>query len=860
MQAVNDRLHTYITTNHGIETWPMLKKYKNYIEKKAKTKARLVFLLKCRRFEICPRFIMDKVLSYMSTYESLGEQTARSAQRLSTNMKQSTLNMEIGACNKQLGDMEAAMNELYGQINECVQSSQLQMEFDIHYKERLSSHNMGLYEKFERLKLEQPFLGDISFDESFIKNLTDVTIPKPVLLILSLGPKFSIQPDKFPVLDIITDLEYIISRFAEGPIKKAIRGQLAYTVTRHTKSTPKLNRIDRFLKRSVRKTKQFLKANPEIFVSTSDKGSVTIVSKKADYVSKLKELVQDEEQFKRLGRDPTSTRQNKNNALAKSLFDNNFIDIADKKKLTTYTAVTPRLFGQIKYHKEGNPVRPIVSTINSPSYNLSRYLATILKKAFSKPKFNIKSSTHFLKKYRRTRLTVGHKLVSFDVVNCFSNIPVDLALELIERDFSKVATQTDIPKKQFMELLSFCMKECNYFCFEGSFYQQSKGMFMGSSLSPILVERVIEEALVKGINTSGILADFWSIYVDDVLTSIPAHSIQLMLTHLNAYHPDVQFTIEIEDNGMISYLDMQISNRNGMMVTNWYHKTIASNRMLNFYSSHPEYTILNTAKSFIKRVLQLSHRSFHAANLVRIRNILGKNSFPSKVIDKLIHQVRGQNGNTSIMPNRSYPFLESTINTVNITQAPMETKSFCSIPYVPGLSKVLNKEVQYFIPDVKLANKPSSKLSELYCDMKQKLHKLDNSGCVYSIPCKDCSAQYIGETIQKLRMRVSQHKSSVNPTSQTAAKKENPTALVIHSRENSHQFDFERTGILYKNRNKKKLQIQEVHHIIANEETSCNFKSDSDHIGPTYYNLIKSTNSCIRRRNGHRNDIAFDVH
>lgn len=215
MRPVNDRLHKYITTNHSENAWPLLKKYKNYIEKEAKLKAKLVFLLKCRRFEIFPKFIMESVLAFMSTYATAGEQTARSAERLSNNIKQSTLNIEIGVCNKELVNLEETMNCLITEIEGDSQypPEQLKTEFHLHYQAMLDTHNSGLYDKFERLKSNQPFLDDINF----IKNLTDVDIPKPVLLILSLGPKFSIQPKKFPVLDIITDLEYIISRLAEGP-------------------------------------------------------------------------------------------------------------------------------------------------------------------------------------------------------------------------------------------------------------------------------------------------------------------------------------------------------------------------------------------------------------------------------------------------------------------------------------------------------------------------------------------------------------------------------------------------------------------------------------------------------------------
>lgn len=93
----------------------------------------------------------------------------------------------------------------------------------------------------------------------------------------------------------------------------------------------------------------------------------------------MKNLVGDTLQFAKLNKDPTTTCQNKNNSLVAELLKDGLIDEKQSHSLRTYTANAPRMFGQIKFHKEGNPIRPIVSTVNTPAYKLSRYLATILK-------------------------------------------------------------------------------------------------------------------------------------------------------------------------------------------------------------------------------------------------------------------------------------------------------------------------------------------------------------------------------------------------------------------------------------------------------------------------------------------------
>lgn len=318
-------------------------------------------------------------------------------------------------------------------------------------------------------------------------------------------------------------------------------------------------------------------------------------------------LLSDIDSFTPLNADPTTTMKNKVNKLIDNLYKANVISNKVKKSLKNWNTVPPRVFGQIKFHKPGHPLRLIVSTINSAAYKMARFLATILRKSF-KSKFSLRNSKEFVKKIRHMNISEVNVLVSFDVVNCFGNIPVELALEIIERDFHLVEPHTCIDKEDFIKMLKLCLNEANYFVYEDKFYRQKRGMFMGSSLAPILVERVVEHFVEKAINELDLQPDFWYTYVDDHLTAIRPEMIQVVHDKLNSFHPLVQFTVEIQkDNGSIEFLDTTVYNIGNRIKTKWYHKPIASNRSLNFYSKHPRNMILNTATSFVKRVFCISH-------------------------------------------------------------------------------------------------------------------------------------------------------------------------------------------------------------------------------------------------------------
>lgn len=146
-------------------------------------------------------------------------------------------------------------------------------------------------------------------------------------------------------------------------------------------------------------------------VSNSDKGNVTIIFNKEDYHNKIADLLSDLDAFTPIENDSTKTVANSLNRCLDNLYKANILQKKLKTSLKTFNAVQPRLFAQIKYHKEGNPVRLIVSTINSAAYKVSRFLATILRKSFVS-KYSVKNAQQFVKQMKGIKITIGNVLVS----------------------------------------------------------------------------------------------------------------------------------------------------------------------------------------------------------------------------------------------------------------------------------------------------------------------------------------------------------------------------------------------------------------------------------------------------------------
>lgn len=333
--------------------------HKSTQHKLAQQKARLVFLLKCRRHNVFPNFILHRTAKLKSNSDCV---KVRQITRLAIE----ELNRKL--LNAQIADCCFMIKRLYKKENVTNDDNQ-------QYKTALKYNNHRLYRKFNQLLQKQNTIDDIKYDDSFIKNCSGVNIPKEMTILLGLGPKFALPTLELPALDLIADIEYIISRHAAEPIKKVMRSHLTHVITNWSKRTKKLDRIQRFLIKAARITAKFLRDNRDIFVSNSDKGNVTIIARRSDYDSKMGELVSNQDNFEELSKDPTEYLQNKNNRLIGTLYNKHRQFITQKQSLSlrTHNAVPPRIYGQFKFHKEGMPIRPIISTINSPCCNYPNF-------------------------------------------------------------------------------------------------------------------------------------------------------------------------------------------------------------------------------------------------------------------------------------------------------------------------------------------------------------------------------------------------------------------------------------------------------------------------------------------------------
>ena len=431
-------------------------------------------------------------------------------------------------------------------------------------------------EKFDRLlKKNAPP------NSRWVVNLSKKKLNPNEEAVLRKGMNFAVTPGRIPVEDIITGVEGGLQGLTGSEVDKA-RLKIAGVLT--SAKPPPSN-----LPWSLRKALSDLKKEEDIVILPADKGRSTVVMDKSEYQDKVDSLLGDRKFYKVLKKDPTPSTERDMNASLLKMKKEGTIPEPLYHRLRSSGGHIPLLYGLPKIHKPGVPLRPIVSFVSSPTYALSKYLARVLSPLVGNSKSFVASSSEFVTFSKEVTIPDNYELVSFDVVSLFTNVPIDLALSVVEKrlDEMDVSDRTPLSKEALVSLLRLCLSSTNFY-YNGTVYQQIFGTAMGSPVSVVVANIVMEHIEDTALNMSPVPTIFWKRYVDDVLTAIPADRVDEMLAHINSINHNIQFTLEREKEHVISFLDVKLMhNEDGSLSTKVYRKPTHTDQYLQFSSHHP---------------------------------------------------------------------------------------------------------------------------------------------------------------------------------------------------------------------------------------------------------------------------------
>ena len=231
------------------------------------------------------------------------------------------------------------------------------------------------------------------------------------------------------------------------------------------------------LTKDLKEAAEQLRSNKDIIVRRGDKSAVYVIMDTEEYNEKMDRILGDTNKFQKLQKDPTIQLKSKMNTLVRSA-NASQQEIKFPQVIGDYGPGYS--YRSVKTHKTGNPLRPIISQMASPTYKVAKMLNQILV-PYIPAGYAVASPTDFIDILKTTN--TNEDIASLDAESLFTNVPVDETIEIImDRVYRSNLEPLPVPEDTLRKMLCACTKEAPFKSHRGELYRQTDGVAMGSPL------------------------------------------------------------------------------------------------------------------------------------------------------------------------------------------------------------------------------------------------------------------------------------------------------------------------------------------------------------------------------------------
>ena len=280
--------------------------------------------------------------------------------------------------------------------------------------------------KLEKLGCSKRKTSEAPHKSRWVNNLSNKELTTGQHQVLERGLNFALTPKNISRLNLVASAEKGFGNVRNQTEVELARDKITQMILNARVSPPNLCAEER-------KALKELRLDSNIKIIKADRGNCTVVMNTKDYDDKLLALLNDCEVFRVLfKRDKSITLVEKQvNNLVWSFLKENKITVPVYCRLKYDKSVTPKSYGLPKLHKSGILLRPMVSFIGAPTYQLSKFLANISSPLLTYD-FSINNSKHFVQPVNEIQCDDNDFLASFDVKSLFTCILVPDVLRIME--------------------------------------------------------------------------------------------------------------------------------------------------------------------------------------------------------------------------------------------------------------------------------------------------------------------------------------------------------------------------------------------------------------------------------------------
>ena len=207
---------------------------------------------------------------------------------------------------------------------------------------------------------------------------------------------------------------------------------------------------------------------------------------------------------------------------------------------------------------------------------------------------------------------------------------------MVSFDVKTLGDRTNLDPLCICHLTELCLRS-TYFAFQGQIYKQLKGTAMGSPLSPVIANIFMEDFETTALVTADHKPTIWKRYVDDTFVIWPhgKEKLDTFLQHINTLHDNITFTIEVEEDHKIAFLDVQIMRNNNTLETTVYRKPTHTNLYLNFRSHHHPRVKFGIVQCLTQRASSMDHED---EEMKLLKNVFIANGYPERKVVELMNK------------------------------------------------------------------------------------------------------------------------------------------------------------------------------------------------------------------------------